>query len=76
MYVTASEFRMNVGKFIDISLHEDVFIVKHGQPITVLSSSGKTKQRIIDSLAGSYKFEGDIEEFVFKNRLDDYESLD
>ena len=66
MYVYATEFRTNVGKYLDIAAKEDVFIIKHGTPIAVLSSNLTSKQRILDSLAGSYHYDGNLEELLEK----------
>ena len=76
MYVTATEFRTNVGKYLDLMLKEDIFIVKYGKPIGVLSASRKMKGLMIESLKGSYSYEGDVEEFILRKRTEDYESLD
>ncbi|MDR1954850.1 MAG: type II toxin-antitoxin system Phd/YefM family antitoxin [Candidatus Methanoplasma sp.] len=70
MYVNATEFRTNVGKYLDIISTEDVIIIKHGRPIATLSSSRETKLRMLDSLAGSYKYDGDLEDLLEK-RLED-----
>lgn len=75
MYVNATEFRTNVGKYLDIATREDVHIIKHGRSIAVLSSSNETRKRIFDSLVGSYSYDGDPEELLEK-KWDDYESLD
>lgn len=70
MYVSATEFRTNVGKYLEISANEDVYIVKHGRPAAVLSASRDAKLRVLDSLAGSYKYDGDLEDLLEK-RLED-----
>ena len=82
MYVTATEFRTNVGKYLELVSKEDIFISKHGKSIATLSASEKTKQRMVDSLAGSLRIETDlktdeeIEDFFYRERMKDYESLD
>jgi len=76
MHVNATEFRTNVGKYLDIMLKEDIYIVKHGKTIGMLTASRETKKSIVDSLKGSYPFDGDVDEFIYKNRMEDYESLD
>jgi hypothetical protein len=76
MHVNATEFRTNVGKYLEVMLKEDVYIVKHGKTIGMLTSSRETKKSIIDSLKGSYSYEGDIDEYIFRKRKEDYESLD
>ena len=70
MYINATEFRSNVGKYLELMQKEDVYIMKHGKPIGVLSASETTKQRLIDSLTGSLKYDGNPEDLLEK-RLDD-----
>jgi len=68
MYVNATEFRSNVGKYLDLMQFEDIYIIKHGKLIGILSSSKESKRRILDSLAGSIKSEGDLEDLLEKRR--------
>ena len=75
MYVTATEFRTNVGKYLELMSKEDIFIVKHGRPIGVLSASREMRRSIVESLKGAYSFDGDAEEFILDSRIEDYESL-
>jgi len=52
MYINATEFRTNVGKYLDIALKEDIYILKHGKPIVRVSSCNETKMEVFDSLVG------------------------
>jgi len=52
MYVTATEFRTNVGKYLDLALKEDIYILRHGRPIVMVSASNEMKKKILDSLSG------------------------
>jgi len=74
MYVNATEFRTNVGKYLVLALSEDVFILKHGRPMVRISSSDDTIGQIIDSLWGALEGVGDPEKLL-EERLSDYESL-
>jgi antitoxin (DNA-binding transcriptional repressor) of toxin-antitoxin stability system len=76
MYVTATEFRTNVGKYLDFMQNEDVFITRHGKTVGVLTASNLTKFMMIDSLAGSLKIDGDVDVFMYKKMREDYEGLD
>ena len=72
MYVSATEFRTNVGKYLDASASEDIYIVKHGRPIAVLSASTNSKERMLDSLVGiGGTLDMDPEELLME-RFDDY----
>jgi len=64
MYVTATEFRTNVGKYLDIAMREDVFIMKYGFPEVILSANKEAKKRVMDSLIGSLKYDGDVEKLL------------
>lgn len=68
MYISATEFRTNVGKYLDVSALEDIYIVKHGRPIAVLSANKNAKQRMADSLKGICKYDGEAEK-IFEERL-------
>jgi len=70
MYVNATEFRSNVGKYLDLMQKEDIIIVKHGKPIGVLSASKATKLQMLEWLSGSCKYDGDLEDLLEK-RLDE-----
>ncbi|AIZ56318.1 hypothetical protein Mpt1_c04240 [Candidatus Methanoplasma termitum] len=70
MLVTATEFRTNVGKYLDLMVKEDVFIMKYGKFAGVLSADKQSKKRVLEAYAGSYKHEGDLEDLL-KKRLDE-----
>ena len=54
---------------------EDVYILKHGFPSVIVSSNKEGRKRVVDSLKGSCKYDGDLEKLL-EERLNDYESLD
>jgi len=64
MYVSATEFRTNVGKYLDVAMHEDVYIMKHGFPAVIVSANKEAKKRVVESLIGSYKYDGDFEKLL------------
>lgn len=75
MYVSATEFRTNVGKYLDLAESEDIIVVKHGVPHVTISSSKETKKKILNSLVGVGS--SDLtEERILEERRKDYESLD
>jgi uncharacterized protein YeeX (DUF496 family) len=76
MYVNATDFRTNVGKYMEDAQKEDIYVLKHGKPYVIVSRSREKRKSIIESLKGSYTFDGDVDEFILKNRMEDYESLD
>ena len=64
MYVTATEFRTNVGKYLEMAAHEDIYVMKHGFPSVIVSANKEAKKRVMESLVGSCKYEGDLEELL------------
>jgi antitoxin (DNA-binding transcriptional repressor) of toxin-antitoxin stability system len=54
MYVTSTDFRQNIGKYLELCEGEDVYIMKHGNVYAKLSgiTVGKTEsaKRICGSL--------------------------
>lgn len=49
MYVTATEFKLNFGKYLEIISSEDVFITKNGKPIAKLVNPAVS---VVDELRG------------------------
>jgi len=70
MYVTATEFRTNVGKYLELMQKEDIYIMKYGKPHGMLTASEEIKQKLIDSLSGSLEYDGNPEDLLEK-RLED-----
>lgn len=64
MFVTATEFRTNVGKYIEMAKSENIYIIKHGVPLVVLSACDDARKRIIDSLLGAYEYEDDLDDLL------------
>lgn len=50
MYITATEFKANLGKYLTLVVTEDILITKNGKPIAKLSKP--TNDSITDSLIG------------------------
>jgi hypothetical protein len=73
MYICDAEFGLNVKKYLDMALKEDVYIMVDGRPKLVISITQKEReklQEVVDSLAGSLEYDGDVEELLEK-RLDE-----
>jgi len=64
MQISATEFRTNVGKYLEMALIEDIYVVKHGKPAVVVSANKNARQRVFDSLKGMYRYDGDLEELL------------
>jgi prevent-host-death family protein len=74
--ITATDFKTNLGKYLTLVSHEDIYITKNGADIAVLSAP-KAKRGWIDDLIGVIP-SSDVDIRVLKaDRLaGKYESLD
>ena len=52
MTITATEFKTNFGKYLDIVLQEDIFITKNGKVIAQLSKPQFDRMAVLHSLVG------------------------
>ena len=52
MSVTATEFKMNMGKYLAMAAEQDVFITKNGKVVAKLSSPYQDRQEVAKSLFG------------------------
>jgi len=50
--VTATEFKTNLGHYLDVAADEDVFITRQGKVAGRLSDPARDRQRILDGLVG------------------------
>lgn len=75
MFVTATEFRTNVGLYMEMASRETVMITKHGSVVAMLSGEMEARRMISDKLIGCMAgFTGDPDK-VFEERIKDYEDL-
>ena len=52
MIVTATEFKTNLGKYLEMAMKQDIFITKNGKNIARLTSPTVNKLAVLDSLVG------------------------
>ncbi len=52
MQITATEFKLNMGKYLSLAGQNDIFITKNGKPIAKLTSPYPDRVAILDSLVG------------------------
>lgn len=52
MIVTATEFKTNLGKYLEMATMQDVFITKNGKSIARLTSPSVNKLAVLDALVG------------------------
>lgn len=52
MIITSSELENYVSKYLDLSLTEDVYIMRNGKVISMLSNPGAKKSETLKALEG------------------------
>ncbi len=52
MVVTATEFKTNLGKYLELAAAQDIFITKNGKNIARLTSPSINKLSVLDNLVG------------------------
>ena len=52
MIVTATEFKTNLGKYLEMATSQDIFITKNGKSIACLTSPAVNKLALLDDLVG------------------------
>lgn len=75
MYVTATEFKSNIGQYLSIVANEDIFITKNGKRVAKLTSDKQTKADIVRSLIGIIPNDTTLEQ-AREERLARYEAAD
>lgn len=61
MKITATELKLNLGRYLKLSETEDVYITKNGKVIARLSNPNLDKLAIVDSLIGILPPEASLE---------------
>ena len=52
MQITATEFKMNMGKYLSLASKRDIYITKNGQRIAKLTNPSPDRVAMLDSLVG------------------------
>ena len=76
MLVTATEFKSNIGKYLNLVAEQDIFITKNGKNVAKLSSTRQNKVEIAKSLFGIIPNDGATLEQAREERLARYETAD
>ena len=58
MQITATEFKVNMGKYLSMASRRDIYITKNGQRIAKLTNPSPDRVAMLDSLVGIAKDEG------------------
>lgn len=60
MTITATEFKKNLGKYLELAIKEDIVITKNGKRIAILKSASEIDEKLawLDSIVGIANPEG------------------
>lgn len=75
MFITATELKNNLGKYLDLAAKEDIIITKNGKRIAKLTSATEDKMTIAKSLIGILPSDVTLEE-AKEERLKRHERTD
>ena len=76
MYVTATEFKSNIGQYLRLVAEEDIFVTRNGKRVARLTSEKQTKADIVRSLIGIIPNDDTTLEQAREERLARYEAAD
>lgn len=62
MSITATEFKMNLGKYLTLSQTEDIYITRNGKVVAKLSNPNQDRVDIAKSLFGVIPADMTLEE--------------
>ena len=62
MIVTATEFKTNLGKYLEMASSQDICITKNGKNIARLTSPAVNKLALLDDLVGIVPQEKEMDE--------------
>ncbi len=52
MIVTATEFKTNLGKYLELAMQQDIYITKNGKSIARVTNPSVNKAELLDDLVG------------------------
>lgn len=52
MSITATELKLNLGKYLKLAEHEDIFITRNGKIVAKLSNPNADRVKMAESLLG------------------------
>jgi prevent-host-death family protein len=76
MFITATDFKNNLGKYLALAATEDIIITKNGKSVAKLSNTKQDKTRIVKSLFGIIPDDGSTIKQIREERLSRYETAD
>ncbi len=70
MQITATELKLNMGKYLSMAGKRDIFITKNGKRIAKLTNPSPDRVAVLDSLVGIAESEDITLDGIRKERLD------
>ena len=70
MQITATELKLNMGKYLSMAGRRDIFITKNGKRIAKLTNPSPDRVAVLDSLVGIAESEDIALDGIRKERLD------
>lgn len=70
MQITATELKLNMGKYLSLAGTRDIYITKNGRRVAKLTSPSLDRVATLDSLAGIARAEGIALDDIRKERLE------
>ena len=52
LQITATELKLNIGKYLSMAAERDIFITKNGRRVAKLTNSTSDRTALLDSLVG------------------------
>ena len=70
MEITATELKLNMGKYLSMAASRDIYITKNGRRIARLTNPSPERVAMLDSLVGIARDEALTLEDIRKERLE------
>ena len=71
MQITATELKLNMGKYLSLASSRDIFITKNGRRIAKLTNPSPDRVAMLDSLVGIAMGENATLDDLRKERLEE-----
>lgn len=62
MSITATELKLNLGKYLKLAQSEDVLVTKNGKVVVKLTNPNQDRMDIVNSLYGMISADASLEE--------------
>ena len=73
MSITATELKLNLGKYLKLAEHEDIYITRNGKIVAKLSNPNADRVKMAKSLLGVIPADLTVEDFFPEQSLAELE---